>query len=122
MLVNSVSERATGARWFPILGLIFVATLINYLNRTVFGIARPLFVTELHIDPVWAGIIASAFSWSYAVAQLPGGAFLDRFGTRITYALSLVSWSCFTLMQGFVSTISGMMVARLGLGLCEAPC
>ena len=122
MSVNTVRERATGARWFPILGLIFVATLINYLNRTVFGIARPLFVTELHIDPVWAGIIASAFSWSYAVAQLPGGAFLDRFGTRITYALSLVTWSCFTLMQGFVSTISGMMAARLGLGLCEAPC
>src|SRR5438270_123538 len=64
---STLSERATGARWFPILGLIFVATLINYLNRTVFGIARPLFVTELHIDPVWAGIIASAFSWSYAV-------------------------------------------------------
>jgi len=102
--------------------MVFVATLINYLNRTVYGIARPLFVKDLHIDPVWVGVIASAFSISYVAAQLPGGAFLDRFGTRFTYGVSLITWSCFTLVQGFILGPYSMLAARLGLGVCEAPC
>lgn len=121
----SVSDQlmpATHVRWFPILAMVFVATLINYLNRTVYGIARPFFVHELHIDPVWVGIIASGFSISYVVAQLPGGAFLDKFGTRFTYGMSLITWSCFTLVQGFIIGPYSMLAARLGLGVCEAPC
>ena len=123
MTVGSASpERRSNARWFPILALVFVATMINYLNRTVFGIAKPMLVQDLHIDPIMAGLLGSAFQWSYAAAQLPGGAFLDRFGTRLTYALSLVTWSFFTLIQGFVGSAGAMVAARLGLGLCEAPC
>lgn len=112
----------THVRWFLILPLVFVATLINYLNRTVFGIARPYFDQDLHIDPVWVGLLASAFSVTYVIAQLPGGAALDRFGTRLTYGFSLVTWSAFTAIQGFVSGPYSMLVARLGLGVCEAPC
>ena len=116
------AERATKVRWFPILALVFMATMINYLNRTVFGIAKPLLVTDLHIDPVWAGLLGSAFQWSYAAAQLPAGALLDRLGTRLTYTLSLIGWSVFTLMQGAVSGVGAMIGARVGLGLFEAPC
>src|SRR5256885_2362771 len=112
----------THVRWFLILPLVFVATLINYLNRTVFGIARPYFDQDLHIDPVWVGFLGSAFSVAYVIAQLPGGAALDRFGTRLTYGFSLVTWSAFTVIQGFVSGPYSMLVARLGLGACEAPC
>jgi ACS family D-galactonate transporter-like MFS transporter len=122
MSASTEAPRPTNARWFPILAMVFVATLINYLNRTVYGIARPFFVQELHIDPVWVGIIASAFSVTYVIAQIPGGAFLDKFGTRLTYGLSLVTWSCFTLMQGFIVGPISMMATRLGLGACEAPC
>src|ERR1700722_4251102 len=120
MAVDSPSPvRRSSARWFPILGMVFVATLINYLNRTVYGIARPLFVQELHMSASEVGIIAAAFSITYVVAQLPAGAFLDRFGTRLTYGLSLVTWSFFTLAQGFVPGAASMLVARLGLGVCE---
>jgi len=122
MGADSPAPRATNARWFPILAMVFLATLINYLNRTVYGIARPLFVKELHIDPVWVGLIASAFSVTYVIAQIPGGAFLDKFGTRFTYGISLITWSCFTLVQGFIIGPISMLVARLGLGVCEAPC
>ena len=59
------------ARWFPILALVFVATLINYLDRAVFSIARPLFTKELGISAILAGTMGSAFSWSYALAQIP---------------------------------------------------
>lgn len=114
--------KRTGARWFPILALVFAATMINYLNRTVFGIAKPLLVQDLHIDPVMAGLLGSAFQWSYAAAQLPAGALLDRLGTRLTYAISLIGWSVFTLAQGVVSGVGAMIGARIGLGLFEAPC
>lgn len=122
LTAESPAARITKARWFPILALVFVATMINYLNRTVFGIAKPLLVSDLHIDPVWAGLLGSAFQWSYAAAQLPAGALLDRLGTRLTYTLSLVVWSIFTIMQGVVSGVGAMIGARVGLGLFEAPC
>ena len=114
--------RPTRVRWFPILALVFIATLINYLDRAVFSIARPLFTKDLGIAPIVAGTIGSAFSWSYALAQVPGGAVLDRFGTRLVYFVSLVGWSLVTMFQGLVSTVGAFIGLRVALGLCEAPC
>src|SRR5580704_1430455 len=95
--------KRTSARWFPILALVFVATLINYLSRAVFGLAKPMFMSEMHIDQVMGGLIASGFGITYALVQIPVGALLDRWGTRLTYFVSLVTWSCFTLAQGFAA-------------------
>jgi len=116
------SARPTHVRWFPILGLVFVATLINYLDRAVFSIARPLFTRDLAVTPIVAGLMGSAFNWSYALGQIPGGAVLDRFGTRIVYFISLVSWSLVTMFQGLIGTVGAFIGLRVALGLCEAPC
>lgn len=118
----SAMSRATRVRWFPILAMVFIATLINYTNRSIFGFAKPLMVADLHIDAFWAGMLGSCFAWTYAAAQIPAGAFLDKFGTRFTYAFSLVTWSFFTTVQGLVSSVGLVFGARMGLGLCEAPC
>src|SRR5215831_12593217 len=99
-------SRPTSVRWFPILALVFIATLINYLDRAVFSIARPLFAKDLGIAPIVAGTIGSAFNWSYALAQVPGGAVLDRFGTRLVYFISLISWSLVTMFQGLIESVS----------------
>jgi len=123
MTPTSVSSaQPTRVRWFPILALVFIATLINYLDRAVFSIARPLFTKELGISAIVAGTMGSAFSWSYAFAQIPGGAILDRFGTRMVYFVSLVSWSVVTMFQGLVSTVGAFIGLRVALGVCEAPC
>jgi ACS family D-galactonate transporter-like MFS transporter len=119
---STASGHPTRVRWFPILVLVFIATLINYLDRAVFSIARPLFTKELGIAPIVAGTIGSAFNWSYALAQVPGGAVLDRFGTRLVYFISLVSWSLVTMFQGWIDTVSAFIGLRVALGLCEAPC
>ncbi len=105
-----------------ILALISLATMLNYLDRSVMGVAKPSLVAELHITPEVMGVIFSAFSWTYAFAQVPGGAVLDRLGTRITYALSLGLWSLATLGHGLMSSVTGLMGARLALGVAEAPC
>jgi ACS family D-galactonate transporter-like MFS transporter len=104
-----------------ILALLTVGTLINYLDRTVISVAAPLMTKELQLDAVTMGIVFSAFSWTYAAAQIPGGILLDRIGVRITYFLSVTVWSAFTLVQGLVTNAWTLIVCRMGLGLAEAP-
>ena len=83
--------RSTHAR-FGALALITVATMLNYVDRSVMGVAQPALAEELRIGPELMGLIFSAFSWTYALAQIPGGLVLDRLGSRLTYTLSLASW------------------------------
>ncbi|MFM6932917.1 MAG: MFS transporter [Novosphingobium sp.] len=105
-----------------VLALISVATLINYLDRSVMGVAKPELVKDLHISPEVMGLIFSAFSWTYALAQIPGGYVIDKLGTRVTYALSLGLWSLATAAHGLMSSVAGLISARLALGIAEAPC
>ena len=107
---------------YAILALVATATMINYLDRTLLSVAAPLMSKELLIGPAMMGVVLSAFSWTYAFAQLPGGAILDRFGTRLTYSVSLVLWSAFTALQGFAFNITTLIAARMGMGAAEAPC
>ena len=107
---------------FRVLALISIGTMINYLDRTVLGIAAPHISAELQIAPTVMGIIFSAFSWSYVAAQVPGGWLLDRIGTKLTYFLSVFFWSLFTLLQGFANSVAALLGFRLGLGVSEAPC
>ena len=107
---------------FGILGLITLATMLNYVDRSVMGVAQPALVKELQIGPEVMGLIFSAFSWTYALAQIPGGLVLDRLGSRLTYGLSLGLWSLATMVHGLMSSVAGLFSARLALGLAEAPC
>jgi MFS transporter, ACS family, D-galactonate transporter len=107
---------------FGVLGLITIGTMLNYLDRAVLGVAAPAMIRDLALDPVFMGVVFSAFSWTYAAAQIPGGAFLDRVGPRLTYFWSVATWSLFTLLQGFASGLGSLLSFRLGLGIAEAPC
>jgi ACS family D-galactonate transporter-like MFS transporter len=117
-----MSGARTSRRWFPVLALVAVATMVNYLDRTVLGIAAPYLTKELGLTAASLGIVFSAFSWSYALLQIPGGIFLDRFGTRTTYTASLTLWSAFTALMGLVSGLPGLIMTRIGVGVFEAPC
>ncbi|HUQ52917.1 MAG TPA: MFS transporter [Gammaproteobacteria bacterium] len=107
---------------FGVLTLITLATMLNYVDRSVMGVAQPSLVRELAIGPEVMGMIFSAFSWTYALAQIPGGLVLDKLGARLTYGLSLASWSLATVMHGLMSSVAGLFSARLALGIAEAPC
>src|SRR6266513_1810313 len=99
------SSRRTGTRWVPILTLVAIGTMINYLDRTVLGIAAPSLTKDLGLTATQMGWAFSAFSWSYALLQIPGGIFLDRFGTRLTYFIALVGWSGVTAAMGAVGSL-----------------
>jgi ACS family D-galactonate transporter-like MFS transporter len=115
------APRRSKARYW-ILGLLAVGTMINYLDRTVLGIAAPQLTKELGINATLMGVVFSAFSWSYAVAQIPGGVLLDRLGSKLTYFLAMTLWSACTLAQGLVNSVSALFACRIGLGVAESPC
>ena len=115
-----MSPRPTRARLL-ILALLFVGTLINYLDRTVISVAALPMREELGLDAAVMGLVFSAFSWTYAAAQIPGGLLIDRIGVRLAYFLSVSLWSAFTLLQGFTTGLVSLLGYRLGLGVAEAP-
>jgi ACS family D-galactonate transporter-like MFS transporter len=119
--VQDVAPR-TSVRWFPILTLVAVGTMINYLDRTVLGIAAPYMAKDLTLGAAEMGIVFSAFSWSYALLQIPGGIVLDRFGTRVTYFFALVFWSLSTAWMGAVRSFNMLVGTRIAVGVFEAPC
>lgn len=120
-ILPSATQKRTKTR-IVILMLLSIGTMINYLDRTILGIVAPKLTSEIDIDPAMMGIVFSAFAWTYALAQIPGGMFLDRFGNKLTYALSIFFWSTFTLLQSFSVGLKSLLLLRLGLGISEAPC
>ena len=114
--------RRTHVRWVPILALVAIGTMINYLDRTVLGIAAPFLTKDLALSSTEMGLVFSAFSWSYAALQIPGGIFLDRFGTRLTYFVAIAFWSLFTALMGVAGSFRALLVTRVGIGAFEAPC
>ena len=115
-----MNTRPTRARLL-ILVLLFIGTLLNYLDRTVLSVAAPPMREELGLDAAVMGVVFSAFSWTYALAQIPGGVLIDRIGVRLAYFLSVSLWSAFTLLHGFTTGLASLLGYRLGLGIAEAP-
>jgi ACS family D-galactonate transporter-like MFS transporter len=83
---------------FFIMVLLFITVVINYLDRSNLSIAAPALTSELGIDPVHVGLIFSAFGWTYAAMQIPGGWLVDRVPPRILYTAALLLWSIATVM------------------------
>lgn len=126
MTNDFTTEQRTRVRHF-IIAFIFLVTSLNYADRATFSIAGASAAKDLGLSPVDTGIILSAFAWAYALAQVPGGALLDRFGTKRIYAGAIALWSFFTFLQGFAGFVAGFSVVtvlfamRFMVGLCEAP-
>ena len=106
---------------FRILALIFFSVVINYMDRTNISVAATAISTDLKLTSVQLGILFSAFGWTYAALQIPGGILVDRIAPRILYAFCLIAWSVMTLLQGVVRGFGGLLGLRLAIGVFEAP-
>lgn len=107
---------------FVVLAIIFAVYAINYADRTNIGAVLPFIIDEFHINNFEAGAIASMFFLGYAISQIPAGFFIAKRGTRGLVALSIFGFSAFTWLMGTVSSVFGLKLVRLGLGLSEGPC
>jgi ACS family D-galactonate transporter-like MFS transporter len=114
------SNKPTKIR-FRILALIFFCVVINYMDRSNISVAATSITKDLHLTPVQLGVLFSAFGWTYAALQIPGGFLVDRFTPRFLYAICLISWSLMTLLQGVVKGFAGLFGLRLAIGVFEAP-
>ncbi|QRX82470.1 MFS transporter [Glaciimonas sp. PAMC28666] len=112
--------RPTHVRFF-MLALVLLATIINYLDRTNLSVVAPFMSKELGIDKFHMGLLFSAFAWTYAIALIPGGVVVDKFGSRVVYGVSLILWSIATFMQGSARSFASLLGLRLVIGTCEAP-
>lgn len=112
---------------FWIIAVLFIISSINYASRATLGIAGKPLAAEFHLDPVQLGYLFSAFAWAYAIGQIPGGALLDKYGSRPVYIWSISLWAIFTGLQAFISWVAfvpvmiSLFILRFALGFAECP-
>jgi ACS family D-galactonate transporter-like MFS transporter len=101
--------------------MLFVTVVINYVDRANLSIAMPAIASELDISKAQQGLLLSAFGWTYAALQIPGGWLIDRIPPRILYPSCLVLWSLATVFMGIIGGFVALIVLRLMVGAFEAP-
>jgi len=106
-------------RWYILL-LISVMYLITYLDRVNISTAAPLISKEFGFDKVTMGLIFSAFVWSYALFQVPGGWLSDRFGARRVLAAIVAYWSIMTAVTAAAFGATSFIIVRFLFGIGEA--
>ena len=106
-------------RWVVVV-LLFFATTINYLDRQLIGLLKPILEKEFNWSETDFARIIMAFTASYAIGLLISGRLIDKIGSRIGYAVFIVIWSIAGMLHAFARSAFGFGIARLGLGLGEA--
>lgn len=106
-------------RW-SIVGLLFMASLINYLDRAAISFALPLISKDFQLTAQGKGLLLSSFFWSYALMQIPIGWSADRFNLRWLYAAAFTIWSFAQGLTGLASSLAGLLAFRILLGVGES--
>src|SRR3954471_5899160 len=88
---------------YRVLGLLFALASLTYLDRLCISAAAPTIMDELHFSPVQMGYVFSAFTFTYALFEIPSGWFGDRFGTRKALTRIVAWWSTFTVLTGLAT-------------------
>lgn len=106
-------------RW-RICALLFFATTINYLDRQVIGLLKPVLEKDFNWTESDFSNIVMAFQAAYAISLLGFGGIIDRIGTKLGYAISIVLWSIAAMLHAAATGTLSFAVMRALLGLGEA--
>jgi len=117
-------ENSKGNYRWRILALLFFATTINYLDRSIINVLGPTLRNHIFYwtDQDYAHITI-AFKVAYSIGLLVMGGFIDKYGTRIGYTISIAIWSAFGMLHACITKSMGWIgfaVARFGLGFGES--
>src|SRR5438445_7108747 len=118
--VADASAAPTKVRWKIFLVMLFLIA-INYVDRASLSVAMPLIAKEFDMSPAIQGLLLSAFFWTYAFMQVPGGLLADRYKPRIVIASATIAWGFFQAIAAACTSWVALFVTRLGLGASEAP-
>lgn len=111
--------KVKGLRWW-IIGLIFVATVINYIDRTAFALLWPQMGEDLGMDNSDYALMLNIFMVTYAASKFLSGRLYDQIGTRIGFVASIVMWSAAAAFHALARGVVSLSIVRGLLGLGEA--
>lgn len=115
-----LKQNKTGnLRWIVVV-LLFFATTINYMDRQVMGLLKPVLEKDFDWSETDYSRMVMAFSLTYAIGLLVFGRLIDRLGTRLGYSISIIWWSIAAMLHAFVSGTGGFVAVRALLGLGES--
>lgn len=106
-------------RW-GIIGLVFLATLINYIDRLTVSVLAPVITADLQLSNLQYASLGTWFLLSYTISQGLSGRMYDRIGTRLGFALSITVWSVAAMLHALARGLSSLSIFRFLLGLGEA--
>lgn len=108
-----------GLRWW-IIGLVFLATLINYVDRLTISVLAPVITRDLGLTNTEFGGIVAWFLLAYTISQALSGKLYDRVGTKRGFTFSIILWSLAAMAHAFSRGLASLSVFRFFLGLGEA--
>lgn len=112
-------KKVSNYRW-TVCALIFFATTINYLDRQVIGILKPLLESDLDIGEIQYANIVTIFQLCYGFSMLLAGRLIDKFGTKIGYGISVLLWSIAAMGHALAKGVIGFGFWRAMLGVSES--
>lgn len=116
---GTLSFKLYGLRWY-IVGLVFLATLINYIDRLTVSVLAPVITRELNLSNTAFAGVATWFLLAYTISQTLSGKLYDRIGTRLGFVVSITIWSVAAMAHAFARGVGSLSLFRFVLGLGEA--
>ncbi|MBB6459700.1 MFS transporter [Flammeovirga kamogawensis] len=116
---KSSGFKLKGLRWW-IIGLVCLATIINYIDRSAMAIMWPAISTDLGMDKSDYALILNVFMVAYAIGQSVSGKMFDKIGTRMGFVISISVWGIATMLHSVARGLTSFASFRVMLGMGEA--
>ncbi|MGE5804773.1 MAG: MFS transporter [Ignavibacteria bacterium] len=117
---KEITKETIGKYRWVICTLLFFATTINYVDRSIMGVLAPTLRDEIGWTDQEYGYISAAFTQAYAIGFIFAGWFIDKVGSRLGYSIYLSLWSIAAAAHALARSAFGFGLARFGLGIGES--
>src|SRR4051812_29840997 len=106
-----MKKPSTRVRWIMMF-IVFLISTVSYLDRTNLSVGAPVIKEQFHLTPVQLGVIFSAFSWSYALAQIPAGMIANWLKPRKTYFYGMLAWCIILIATTQAASFGAWVIFR----------
>lgn len=101
--------------------LLVIGGVVNYLDRSTLSVGNTTIAQEFDLSATQMGLLLSAFSWPYAIANLPAGYLVDKFGAKKMFAFASGAWSLVGMVTAAANSFGVLYALRVALGVAESP-
>jgi len=119
-VLTKAEKKSVRIRWF-LVGFLVLGGVVNYLDRSTLSVANTTIAQEFGLNALQMGLLLSAFSWPYAIANLPAGFLVDKFGPKKMFAFAAGAWSLVSMVTAAANSFGFLYAARVALGIAESP-